>query len=107
MELIDQDTITISMRINQMCGDELISNGEFHHEVAVMHVHGEITCSVIPCTVFEQDVDEVGYSRAMAQSTLTIVQSVHEELLREHGEANVAVAERRKTTRIVWQAEKL
>lgn len=63
MELIDQDTITISMRIDQMCSDEAISNGKLHAEDSVMHVHGEITRPVE--AVFEQDVHKIGYSRAM------------------------------------------
>lgn len=81
------------MRIKQMPRDKLILNDELRHEVAVPHIQ-RIFAVMSRHTISELDVNEVWYSRSVAKTLTAIIEPIHVNVVRESGEANVAISQR-------------
>lgn len=72
--------------------DKLILDNEFHHKVAMFHVQRVCAELLRIETISEQDVNEIRYSRTMAEANVSIVKSIHVDGVGEHSEPQMAIS---------------
>jgi hypothetical protein len=73
--------------------NKLIFNDELHREIAELSVQRVI--ADLFQTIGEQDVDEVGDSGAVAEPSVAIIKPILIDVVGEHCEAQMTVAEGR------------
>lgn len=91
MDLIDYSTIVKSVSVKQMPGDKLILYNEFNHKVSALDVQRVLAGSLQ--TITKQDIYEIRYSCSMAESTDSIIKSIHVNIIRKSCKSQVPVAQ--------------